>query len=185
MNILIIAGTNRADSMSSKMAEKLSKQYQENGANVDVIDLVDLPSDIFVSSIYKEKPASFQPLQERVLAANGIVFIVPEYNGSFPGILKYFIDLWQYPASFQNRCVSYVGLSAGPWGALRAVEALQGVFGYRNAFQFNERVFVNNIYSRWDFTSGKLKQLSDKEIDLEELLESQTKNFISFCEKHA
>ncbi len=147
MNIVIISGTNRAGSMSLKIAKKLEAQYAEqDGVDGSIIDLTELPQEIFTTTVYKEKPESFQPFQDAILAADGMLFIVPEYNGSFPGILKYFIDMWKYPESFEGRCVAYLGISAGPWGGLRAVEHLQGVMGYRNAFQFPERVFINNIY---------------------------------------
>jgi NAD(P)H-dependent FMN reductase len=182
MNILIISGTNRDGSMSLKIANKLLKQYEAiEGVQASILDLRELPQEIFSPTIYKDKPESFKPFQEKVLKADGILFIVPEYNGSYPGVLKYFIDMWTYPESFEGRCMAYFGISAGVWGGLRSVEHLQGVMGYRNAFQFPERVFVNNIYSRWDWESGVLKKLNEKEFDLEELLYSQTKNFIRFC----
>ena len=75
--------------------------------------------------------------------------VVPEYNGSFPGILKYFIDLLPFPESFDCRPVSYVGVSAGQWGALRAVEQLQLVFGYRNAYVHPPRTFLLRSIPYW------------------------------------
>ena len=95
MNIVIVSGTNREGSMSLKMANKLVAQYEAEGASVQLIDLATLPQDIFVPSIYKEKPESFAPFHEPILNADGILFVVPEYNGSFPGILKYYIDYMQ------------------------------------------------------------------------------------------
>jgi NAD(P)H-dependent FMN reductase len=41
--------------------------------------------------------------------------------------------------------VCFTGLAAGQWGALRAVEQLQQIFGYRNAHIYPERVFVPGI----------------------------------------
>ncbi len=185
MNILIISGTNREGSMSLKMSKKVLKGYLSAGADAKILDLRDLPEDIFRPGSYgKNRPESFKPFQKLVLEADGIVFVIPEYNGSYPGVLKYFIDLWEYPASFENRCVAYIGIAAGIWGGLRSVEHLQGVMGYRNAFQFNERVFVNKLYQRWDWEGGPLKKIDEKEYDINELLESQTRNFIDFCKSN-
>ena len=181
MNITIVSGTNRAGSMSLKIAEKVQKQYEAQGAHTHLVDLQKLPASCFVPTIYKTKPQELQAFIDPILQADGVVFIVAEYNGSFPGILKYYIDLWKYPDCFENRAVSYIGVSAGMWGGLRAVEALQGVMGYRNAFQFNERVFINNIYQRWQ--EGTVKTLTEKEESIEELLQRQTQNFIQFCAK--
>jgi chromate reductase, NAD(P)H dehydrogenase (quinone) len=179
MKIVIIAGTNRAGSMSLKVASKTKERYDSLGADTHIIDLQDLPSSIYTPAAYKVKPPEFAPFQDAILQADGLVMIVPEYNGSYPGVLKYFIDMWKYPESFENRCVSYIGISAGAWGALRSVEHLQGVMGYRNSFQFNERVFINKIYSRW--ADGKVKKLDEKEFDVDELLDQQAANFIQFC----
>lgn len=181
MNIIVISGTNRAGSMSLKVAQQCQQRLEALGAQVTLINLQDLPQSLFSPTVYKEKPAEFAPIQDQILNAQGIVFVVPEYNGSFPGILKYFIDMWKYPDSFENRCVAYIGVAAGAWGGLRAVEHLQGVMGYRNAFQFNERIFINRIYQRWDFETGELKKLDDKDLDLNELLDQQAVNFVQFC----
>ena len=182
MNIVIVSGTNRQGSMSKKISDKLQQEYASLGIEASILDLADLPADIFTTTIYSEKPASFTSFHDAILQANGLVMVVPEYNGSYPGILKYFIDLWQYPQAFENRCVAYVGLSAGPWGALRSVEHLQGVFGYRNAWQFNERVFINNIYARWQ--NGDLQPLAGEKYSINDLLSSQCRNFVDFCKKH-
>jgi chromate reductase, NAD(P)H dehydrogenase (quinone) len=183
MKITIISGTNRKGAMSLKVARKMLRIYESLDVNADVLDLSTLPSDIFVPTVYKEKPASFEPFQQAILDADGLLFIVPEYNGSYPGILKYFIDMWKFPESFENRCIAYVGVSAGMWGGLRSVEHLQGVMGYRNAFQFNERVFINNIYSRWDFETGMIKLLGSEKFSIEELLETQSRNFVDYCRR--
>ena len=50
-----------------------------------------------------------------------------------------------FPESFEQRPVCFVGLAAGIWGALRPVEQLQAIFGYRNAYIFPERVFMPGI----------------------------------------
>ena len=169
--------------MSAKIADYLCGLYQSNGANTSVLDLKSLPTDCFLPTSYgKGRPDSFSPFQEKILSADGILFIVPEYNGSFPGVLKYFIDLWQYPESFEGRRVAFVGVSAGQWGGLRAVEHLQGVMGYRNAQQFPMRIFVNHIYDRWDWDKALLKKKHEKEEDLNHLLQVQCDQFIAFCQ---
>ena len=107
------------------------------GSDATVLDLKELPTACFSPTAFgKVKPEGFEPFQQQVLDADGILFIVPEYNGSYPGILKHFIDLWQYPVGLRKppRCV--FGVAAGQWGGLRAVEHLQGVMGYRNARPF-------------------------------------------------
>ena len=70
------------------------------------------------------------------------------------------IDLLKFPESFDRRPVCFTGLAAGQWGALRAVEQLQQIFGYRNAHIFPERVFMPGIGQQL----GAGGQLKDEEL---------------------
>lgn len=145
--ISIVIGTNRPGSNTAKVAKNILGFYKEAGAEAQLIDLGDLPSAIFSPKSYAEKPAEFTTFTDKVLNASGLVVVTPEYNGGMPGVLKYFIDMLPFPESFERRPVCFVGLSAGQWGALRPVEQLQAIFGYRNAHIFPERVFIPGIGS--------------------------------------
>ena len=63
------------------------------------------------------------------------------------------------------------------WGALRPVEQLQAIFGYRNAYFFPDRVFLPQIHDLLD-ESGRLK-----DAELIERLQKQAKGFVGFVEK--
>ncbi|MCJ8344127.1 NAD(P)H-dependent oxidoreductase, partial [bacterium] len=109
--------------------------------------------------------------------AKGLIVVAAEYNGSAPGILKYFIDMLPYPAAFENVAVSFVGLAAGKWAGVRAVEHLQQVFGYRDAHMHPKKVFLSNSY-------GLLTtEEAFKETDEYQRLEKQATNFVDFCDR--
>jgi len=127
----------------------------------ELFALADLPREVFDPSSYAAKPAAFLPLQQLVLSAAGLHIIVPEYNGSFPGVLKYFIDMLKFPESFDRKPVAFIGESNGAYGALRAVEQLQLVFGYRNAFVYPQRVFITYVKSKFEPDGS----LTDRDID--------------------
>jgi len=175
--IVILSGTNRPGSNTRKVTAHVEGIYQSLGVATQTLDLADLPPEIFSPSAYSEKPASFAQFTDPMLAADGLVVITPEYNGGIPGILKYFIDMLPFPDSFERRPVCFVGLAAGIWGALRPVEQLQAIFGYRNAFIFPERVFMPGI--------GKLLDASGQFTgpDIPKRLESQATGFVEFVEK--
>ena len=111
-----------------------------------------------------------------MVAADGLHIVTPEYNGGMPGALKLFIDHLPFPQSFERRPVCFTGVAAGRWGALRPIEQLQGVFGYRNAYQLPDRVFITGAHrvldeSGWpndDFLSKKLA--------------AQIEHFVAFCQ---
>ncbi len=174
--IEIIAGTNRPGSNALRLARLVESLYRKHNAEAQVLDLQAMPPEAFHPSAFAEKPAAFLPLQERVLRAKGLHVIVPEYNGSYPGVLKHFIDLLKFPESFEQRCVAYVGEAAGMWGGLRAVEQLQMVFGYRNAYPLPERVFIPHVHKALD-EGGHLVNPTQAD-----LLEKQVVAFIKFTD---
>jgi chromate reductase len=174
--IVIISGTNRPSSNTRKVTAHVEAIYQSLGVPFQVLDLAELPPEIFSPSSYGEKPAGFSKFTDAILAADGLVIVTPEYNGGIPGILKYFIDMLPFPESFERRPVCFVGLAAGIWGALRPVEQLQAIFGYRNAFIFPERVFMPGIGKLLD-ASGKFN--SD---EMEKRLAKQAEGFVGFVE---
>ena len=175
--IAILAGTNRPNSNTRKVVAEVETIYRELKVPVELIDLAKLPPEIFSASSYAEKPASFKPFSEVIQRADGIVLVTPEYNGGMPGVLKYFIDMLKFPESFEQRPVCFVGVAAGQWGALRPIEQLQAIFGYRNAHIYPERVFMSGINGLLDDT-GKIK-----DPDLIERLRKQSVGFIEFVEK--
>src|SRR5580704_9066788 len=175
--IVIISGTNRPGSNTRKVTTHVEAVYKSLDVPFQLLDLAHLPPEIFSPSSYAEKPAAFQKFIDAILAADGLVVVSPEYNGGIPGVLKYFIDMLPFPESFEHRPVCFVGLSAGIWGALRPIEQLQAIFGYRNAFVFPERVFMPGI--------GKLLDEHGKftHAELEKRLHGQAEGYVAFVEK--
>jgi NAD(P)H-dependent FMN reductase len=172
----LLIGTNRPGSNAGKVARHVEEIYAELKVPLHVLDLAHLPPEIFAPTSYAEKPKSFQPFSDAILRASGLHVVTPEYNGSLPGVLKYFIDMLKFPESFVQRPVCFVGVSAGIWGALRPVEQLQAIFGYRNAYIFPERVFLPQINSLLD----EAGRLTDPE--LVKRLRSQAEGFVDFVE---
>jgi len=175
--IVIISGTNRPGSNTRKVTAHVEAAYKALGVKTQLLDLADLPPEIFLPDSYAEKPAAFKKFTDAILASDGLVVVTPEYNGSLPGILKYFIDMLPFPESFEQRPVCFVGLAAGIWGALRPVEQLQAIFGYRNAFVFPERVFMPGIGKVLD-AAGQFTNP-----DMEKRLKNQAEGFAGFVEK--
>lgn len=174
--ITLLIGTNRPASNSRKVARHVEEIYAELKVPLRVLDLAHLPPEIFSPSSYAEKPKSFHPFAEAILQSSGVHIVSPEYNGGIPGVLKYFIDMLKFPESFEHRPVCFTGVSAGIWGALRPIEQLQAIFGYRNAFLFPERVFLPQINNSLD-ENGWLKNP-----ELLERLRKQANGFVDFVE---
>jgi len=168
----VIAGTNRPGSRTRQIAKIVQATYQEAGESVGLIDLRDLELHGVTGEYGDKAPPAMKAMVEKLNQAEGIHIVCPEYNGSYPGALKYFIDHWKYPDTFELRPIAYVGLGSR-FGGLRPIEHLQGVFGFRNAHQYPERVFIFDVS----------KNLKDGVLDpvYMQLIKSQVTGFKSFC----
>ena len=172
--ITILVCTNRPGANSRKIAFEIESIYKDLKVESRLLDLIDLPSELFSPEAYSEKPKSFEPFADAVISAKGLHIVTPEYNGGFPGVLKYFIDMLPFPESFEGRPVAFTGLAAGQFGALRPVEQLQQLFSYRNGYLYPNRVFIPSVNSVLN-DSGTL---TDEK--LKERLVSQAEGFAKF-----
>jgi len=175
--IAVIAGTNRPGSKTLPIARWVRKILVDNGDQVTFLDLARLPPGLMDGTSYATKPDGFEMFQEPILAARGILTVVPEYNGSFPGILKYFIDMLRFPESLYEKPSGFIGLSSGRWGAIRAVEQLQMVFQYRHAHLYGRRVFISNVGSAITETGTPVDP------DLAQRLNTMVCGFSMFCDR--
>ena len=148
--ITVISGTNRPNSNTIKIARNAVDGLRRVGEEVELLDLTGLPLELFDGASYGEKPEAFAAFQDKIIATDGILTVIPEYNGACPGVMKYFIDMLRFPDSLFEKPVGFIGISAGPWGAVRAVEQLEMVFQYRHAHLFGRRVFIPNVGSALD-----------------------------------
>jgi chromate reductase len=130
--IKIIVGTNRQNSVSKQIAEIVQKILLEKGAESEILELTDLPSDFIETALYENngKNEAYNAFHERVASGKKFIFIVPEYNGSFPGILKTFIDGMTYPNAFRNKKAAMIGISSGVGGGGIALSHLTDIFHY-------------------------------------------------------
>ena len=169
---LIISGTNRPGSYTRKVVDFVYGLYQDLNDPSEIIDLREVPLSYNSQQTYKGPyEPGLQTYIDKIDRASGIIIVCPEYNGSYPGALKFFIDHWNFPRSFESRPVALIGLG-GRYGGVRPVDHLAQIFAYRNAYIFPLRVFFFNV---WDqFKSESVSQ------DSFELLKSQAKGFKDF-----
>jgi len=174
-SILIISGTNRPDSSTLRVARRVERHYADAGIPANLLNLEELGTEVFKPEAYAAKPPAFEAVQQRVLDSAGLHVVLPEYNGSFPGVLKYFIDLLRFPESFDRKPVAFVGVTSGTWGALRAVEQMQMVFAHRHAHVYPERVFISDVARKFP-PDGALTDAA-----LDDRLSQQVRGFAQFC----
>ena len=174
MKLTLLSGTNRPGSNTRKIVTQLAEFYMVLGHPAEILDLAWLPPEIFHPSSYAEKPASFASMQESMTKATGILIVTPEYNGGFPGVFKYFIDMLKFPETFAGKSFAFVGLSAGMGGAVRPVEQFTTLVNYLRGVIYPGTVNIPGINNHLD-DKGRIKTA-----DIIERLEKQAEGFSKF-----
>jgi NAD(P)H-dependent FMN reductase len=174
MHIGIVVGTNRRSGLSHKLCDQIQPFYVAVAQSVDCIDLRAMPAAMLDPDAYKTPAPQVRAMVERFVRCDGVLFIVPEYNGSYPGALKLLIDMLPYPQGFQHRPCAFIGLASGRFHGLRAVEHLQAVAGYRNAYIYPHRVFIGESHRQFD-ADGRFVDAG-----LEQRLRDQAAGFVAF-----
>lgn len=173
--ITIVSGTNRKNSTTLKIAKLYQNRLQKLDIATDIIDLSQLPQDFIFSALYENsgKHEIFNQFRKQIADANKIIFIVPEYNASYPGVLKGFIDGLSYPDALAGKKAALVGLSAGILGNAWGLNHLTDIFHYLNMEVLSLKVRLATIKAH--FTDGEITN------DLyNELITMQLDKFIKF-----
>lgn len=155
--ILIVATTNRKNSKTYKVAEYYQQLLHRFDAEADILALENLPSDFAFSALYENmgKNKDFNHYIEKMNAADKYVFIVPEYNGSFPGVLKTFIDGLGWPNAISKKKAAFVGISDGVLGGAHALSHLTDVFHYLGCHVLSNIVRIP--FMKKNFTEGEIQ----------------------------
>lgn len=166
---LIISGTNRPGSNSLKVAHYYQRELNRKGDMWEVFSLADLPHDILFTDLYGMRSEAFAPIQERVSLAQKLIFIIPEYNGSYPGVLKTFIDACAYTVSFYHKKAALVGISSGRYGNIRGVDHFTGVCNYMRMHVLPLKIHIPNIHNELteagDFADAVTQRFVQEQIE--------------------
>jgi len=172
--ITIISGTNREGSYTLKLAEYYQRSFAAKGYEADLLSLTDLPHHLIDTDLYGKRSAAFQPIQDKMSLTRKFLFIFPEYNGSFPGILKTFVDACKFPESFYGKKAALVGLSSGKYGNVRGVEHFTGICHYINMHMLPLRIHIPAIHMEIDENGNLFKE------DTLRFTDQQIEQFIAF-----
>lgn len=118
--IPIILGTPRSQRESEHVARwvftKMEERAEIETKLFDVRDF-DLPRDDYGTGVAEQ----FPEWRDAIIRADGLVIVTPEYNHGYPGALKSVLDLLL--KEYIHKAVALVGVSSGPWGGTRVIEA--------------------------------------------------------------
>lgn len=150
--ITIISGTNRRNNKTYPIAKQFYEMFrQKTVENIELLNLVDLPLDFIHAGMYKAEGQNkaIKKIQDAyMLPADKFFFVMPEYNGSYPGILKLFIDalsIREYKATFKRKKAALVGTATGRAGNLRGIDHLRGSLTHMGTIVIPDILPISNL----------------------------------------
>ena len=144
-DITIISSSNREENKSKLFAELCAKLLEDQGVNARIFSLQDLPIIQSGAEMYDYENSPVSQIVEKYLTpVDKLIFVVPEYNGSFPGILKLFIDSVK-PKHFNFKKAALVGISSGRAGNVRGMDHLTNILNYVKVDVFHHKLPIASI----------------------------------------
>jgi NAD(P)H-dependent FMN reductase len=159
--ITVISSTNRVGSNSLKIAKHYVQLLQTQSAEneeVRLLDLANIPMSFYENETLSgdsQHPELRKIQEDFIIPADRFVFVIPEYNGSFPGVLKMFIDVcsvYMMKESFKigTKKALLVGVASGRSGNLRGLEHFTGVLNYLNIIVLPNHLPISSVHKLMD-----------------------------------
>lgn len=127
MNITIIAGSPRIESISKRIALHLyQKLSQDTDLNINILDISKIPPLTFktVWNVIEKVPTELHEAWKMMQNADAFLFVTPEYNGSYAPGMKNWLD--HFPKdTYYRKTIGIVTGSTGAMGGMRATQQMQ------------------------------------------------------------
>jgi chromate reductase len=162
----IISGTHRIGSHSEKVAAEYHRILTDKNIAATVLSLKNL-------DVLKRTPEFLKVENEILIPTQKFIFIIPEYNGTFPGVLKAMIDNSDIEKAWSHKKALLTGISTGRAGNLRGMDHLSASLHYMKMNVHHNKLPISVIDKVMD-KSGRLNEETLKVID------EQINEFIAF-----
>ena len=129
-NIAVIVGSLRRDSFNAKLAKAIAKLAPAE-FTLKYSQIGDLP--LYNQDDDASQAPPVKRLKAEIAAAQGLLFVTPEYNRSVPGVLKNAIDNASRPygqSAFSGKPAGVIGVSVGAVGTAVAQQHLRNILAY-------------------------------------------------------
>lgn len=180
-NILFIVGSLRKESFNKQIAHKVEEIIGDR-ANISYLEYADVP--FMNQDIEFPSPMPVSKMRDTVASADGVWVFTPEYNHSYPAIIKNLFDWlsrplvagnYNAPLAITNKKMTISG--AGGRGAMGSREQLTNLLSFlKVALMPNNQTGIALNKEAW--TEGRLI-LTDKQM---EELSNQATAFINYLD---
>ena len=163
--ITIVSGSNRPNNNTHKIAKAYLQILTEKNIEAQILALDE--QHVFTrNEAFEKMEAIF------LVPVEKIIFILPEYNGSYPGILKLMIDNSDVKNCWPNKKALLTGVASGRAGNLRGLEHFTGSLMHVKMHVHPNRLPISVVHTLLD-DAGNLKDEATKNLittQLEEFL---------------
>lgn len=143
--ITLLNATNRPDNRTSIITKTYQQFLISSEAAFQVLTLEEINPIYMVKQSIGEKQPEFEAIVEQYIGkSDKLMIVMPEYNGSFPGILKLFIDAMPHKA-LEGKKISLTGVATGRGGNLRGMDQLTGILHYLHAHVMPYKLPISGI----------------------------------------
>jgi NAD(P)H-dependent FMN reductase len=169
--ILVLAGSARLDSIHRKLARETVAALRAAGLEATLADLRDFPMPIYDGDLEAGQglPTAAKALKELARRHDGFAIASPEYNGSFPALLKNALDWISRPEPgerplevFRGKVAAILSASPGPGGGQRVLRHLRELLEMMSVTVIPEQLSVARANAAFD-TNGRLVRDEDLE----------------------
>jgi len=157
VKILGVAGSLRAGSLNRALLRAAVK-LAPSGMTIEPFDLIDVPlynGDVEAAG----DPPGVAAFKHAIRAADGVLFVTPEYNHGVPGVMKNAVDWASRPARsapLGGKPVGIIGASPGQTGSARGQSQLRQAFEFTNSFCLPQpEILVFRAHEKFD-AAGEL-----------------------------
>ncbi|MEY2905061.1 MAG: hypothetical protein RJA52_1077 [Bacteroidota bacterium] len=155
--ITIISATNRPKSECLKFSElTFNILKSKTKEDIKLLDMSSISYDWIHSDMYNKTKVSdslHQIINEYLTPSSKWIVVSPEYNGSYPGIFKLFLDACSVTPLKNNiypKKSALIGVASGRAGNLRGMDHLTGVLNYLGFILYPDKLPISSIKSLQD-----------------------------------
>lgn len=167
MNILVLSSSIRENASTKRVALHLADQLKKfNEVNPEFLDLTDYEYPLWKEVFHREvnPPAECAVLHDKLDGADAMIFVTPEYNGSYSLALKNMVDYFGLKV-FEKKAIGVAAISTGALGGIRAALQLQQLILALYALPAPQMLLVPFVQNRFDENGKSLDEAFVKNVD--------------------
>jgi chromate reductase len=161
--VAVLVGSLRRESINRKFAQALAKLAADK-LEFRFVEIGDLPH--YNDDLWQDPPKSVLRLKQDIESADAVLFVTPEYNRSFPGVLKNAIDWANRPwgkNSWKGKPSAIIGTTPGAIGTAVAQNALRPVINLIDTVIMNQPEVYFTYKAELFAEDGSVKDEKTKE----------------------